>query len=315
MSHPVKLAVLLVLIFATANVHAQEYGEWNQYENDAFSLAYPITWELTETDELITLKYEDYALNILLGDPQIGLPAGNFERRKLIGPYGIPVDVLVYEGKVKQVLYARVQGRDDTRLALLLTAQNEADIAYEDIMIPAAIVAEADQIVSSLRLHAVQQPADVIIMPFFSGAYNPIDAWQTYTHLTEPFGFRYPPTWTLQEDTGRIVLLHEDVTFTIIYASSTDQPPLVNPDLWNSDQLESRAAIYGLHQAIQSELVAPQADGTAAGVIYYPILTPDNHFVMWADGDSRLDPTTIDEIDLIISTFKTRLPQPNQSSN
>jgi hypothetical protein len=303
MSHLIRLTLLL--LFSAASVCAQDAGRWPHYENDDFSLSYPNTWELTEENRLIKLSYADYALNILRDELRIGLPAGDFERRKLIGAYGIPVDVLVYDGKIKQVLYGRLEG-PGTMLSIVLAAPQGADIAYEDITIPPSVVEEANQIVSTLRLHAVQQPADVMVVPFFSGEHNPIDAWQTYAHPTEPFAFRYPPGWTLQEEAGRIVLVRDRVRFTIAYAPSTAQPPMVNPQLWNSEHLEVRASIYGLHQAVQSEVVDPQADGTAVGVIYHPILTPDNHFVLWVSGEPLLNPATMDKVDLIISTFKTR---------
>jgi hypothetical protein len=44
-------------------------------------------------------------------------------------------------------------------------------------------------------------------------------------------------------------------------------------------------------------------------------MTPDNHFVMWISADSGLDAAIMDEVDLIISTFKTRLAQQDTGSN
>lgn len=305
MSHLIRFVSLLLLLCAVTGVYAQDSGEWQLYENVDFSLAYPATWELTETDQLVELSTGDYALNILREDLRLGLPAGDFERRKFIGQYGIPVDALVYDGKTKQVLYARLEG-PNTILSIVLAVQERPDIAYEDIAIPRAVVEEASHIVSTLRLHAVQQPSDIRVVPFFSGEHNPIDAWQTYSHPTEPFGFRYPASWTLAEEAGHIILARDDVRFVIAYRPSYSQTPSVNSDLWNNDHREERPAIYGLHQAIPSQALNPLADGTAAGVAYEPIMTPDNYFVMWISADTRLDTITMDEVDLIISTFKTR---------
>ncbi len=215
--------------------------------------------------------------------------------------------MLIYAGKIKQVLYARLEGPGIT-VSIVLDESQGQEITYEDIEIPVSVLEEANFIVSTLRLKAVQQPADVTVAPLFSGEYNPIDAWQTYLHPTEPFAFRYPPTWTLQEETTRIVLTHDGVRFVIAYGPINAQPPLVSPELWNNNNQEARVPIYGLHQAISSQAVDPQTDGTAAGVIYEPTLTPDNHFVMWVSAETRFDTTTMDEVDLIISTFKTRLP-------
>lgn len=310
-----RLVTGLLVLVSAASAHAQESSEWLAYENDDLSLAYPNTWKLTETERRITLSHEDFALEIFRDDLPMGLPAGDFERRKLIGPYGIPVDLLVYEGSIKQVLYARLERPDGTTVSLVLAVQSEPGAAYEDITIPLAVVDQASQIVSTLRLRAVQQPADMVVRPFFSGAHDPIDTWQTYSHPTEPFGFRYPGTWTLQEEAGRILLVREGARFTIVYAPITAQPPSVNPDLGNSDRLAVRASIHGLHQAIWSEVAGLQADGTAEGVIYDPVLTPDNHFVMWVNGDPLLDTATMDEVDLIISTFKTRPFHQSTQSN
>jgi hypothetical protein len=298
--------VLLLLLITGVTVFAQAPGEWRYYENDRFSLAYPNSWELSEADRIITLSYEGYTLSLLQGELRSGLPAGDFERRKLIGPYGIPVDLLIYDGRIKQVLYARLEGPGVT-LSIILDGPPGQDSACEDLAIPPSVVDEASQIVSSLRLTAVQQPSDVRVAPFFSGEINPIDTWQTYSHPTEPFGFRYPLTWTLQEEAGRLVLVRDGVSFVIAYSPIGTPPPMFAPELWNKGNLEARVPIYGLHQAIPSQAIDPQADGSAAGVIYEPILTPDDQFVMWVSADTRLDTATMDEIDMVISTFKTRL--------
>lgn len=306
MSHLMRLVMLLLLSLPTAAaVCAQDSGEWRTYEHDDFSLAYPSSWELTVTARLVTLTYADTALTILRGELRSGLPAGDFERRKLIGPYGIPVDLLVYEGKIKQVLYARLEG-PETTLSLVLDGLYGQGVAYEDLAIPLSVVEQASHIVSSLRLNAVQQPSDVAVMPFFSGEINPVDTWQAYSHPTELFGFRYPATWTLQEEAGRLSLTRDGISLSIAYSAIDTPPPQFDPELWTRSNLAPRVPIYGLHQAIPSQAVDPQTDGTAAGVIYEPVLTPDNHFVMWVSADTWLDTTTMDEIDMIISTFKTR---------
>lgn len=312
MSHLMRLVMLLLSLSTAAAVCAQDSGEWRYHENDDFSLAYPSSWELTDTDRLVTLSYEGYTLSFLRGEMRLGLPAGDFERRKLIGPYGIPVDLLVYEGKIKQVLYARLEG-PETTLSIVLDGPYGQDVAYEDIAIPLSVVEQASHIVSSLRLTAVQQPADVRVAPFFSGEINPVDSWQTYSHPTEPFGFRYPATWALQEEAERLILMRDRISFNIAYSAIGAQPPQFDPELWTRSNLEPRVPIYGLHQAIPSQAVDPQADGTAAGVIYEPVLTPDNHFVLWVSADTPLDTATMDEIDMIISTFKTRPFQFQQS--
>jgi hypothetical protein len=307
MSKFVSIGTVLLLLTTGVSVFAQAPGEWSWQDMGGFSLAYPNTWELVQFEGLTQLRYTSYALNIHTREVQMGLPAGDFERHKFIGRYGIPVDLLVYQGGIKEVLYGRVQGPDVT-LIIVLASLTESDVAYEDIAIPPDVVDQANRIVGTLTLNDADM-ANVSITPLFSGEVNPIDTWQTYSHPTEPFGFRYPSTWTLQEEVGRLALVRDGVSFVIAYNPIGTQTPMFDPELWNSGNLETRVPIYGLHQAIPSQAVDLQNDGSAAGVIYEPILTPDNQFVMWVSADTRLDTTTMDEIDMMISTFKTRLPE------
>jgi hypothetical protein len=308
MSHLVRLVIVVAVCCGAASVFAQEPGEWQWYEADDFSLGYPGSWALVETEHFLQLRYADYALNIEIGRSYMGLSAGEFERTRFIGQYGIPVDLLVYEDAIKSVFYGRLLGTGPM-LTIVLASMAGQDVAYEDIAIPPFVVDEANRIVATLTFHDVQQPGDVTVMPIFSGARNPIDTWDTYSHPTEPFAFRYPSSWALQEEDGRIMLARDGVSFTIAYAPVSDPPPTVDPGLWNSGPLDVRVPIHGLHQAIPSQAIDLQADGTAAGVIYEPVLTPDNHFIFWVSAEIRLAAATINEIDLIISTFKTRLPQ------
>ncbi len=74
MSHLVQLVLLLLFLLSTVSVYGQTTGEWLFYENDAFSLAYPDDWEIHETDSSLTLSYESYTLNILLGELRMGYP-------------------------------------------------------------------------------------------------------------------------------------------------------------------------------------------------------------------------------------------------
>ena len=301
---PTLILLIVLALTSVAGVFAQDP---NQYESDTMSFAYPDHWQLTESTDLVQLQYDDYRLNLFLGDMPMGLSAGEFSRQKLIGQYALPVDVLTYDAKVKQVMYGRLQSAITTPVTIILDA--DPSLMYDDVDIPQPIIDEANLIVSSLSLHDVEAN-EVDVMAFFSGENDPIDAWQSYDHASEPFGFRYPATWTLQETDGQIILSNGNTEFTIAYASIDAEAPVVNPELLLSDNIAPRAAIYGMFQAIPSDLIDSQEDVVAA-VVYQSVSTPDNHFTMWitTTDNSLLDTATINEVDSIINTFKTRPPQ------
>lgn len=301
------VSIVLLIVLALTSITAVFAQDPNQYESDTFSFAYPDNWQLTESVDLVQLQYDDYRLNLFIGDMPMGLSAGEFSRQKLIGQYALPVDVLTYDSKIKQVMYGRLQSPVTTPLTIILDAN--PNLLYDDVDIPQAIIDEANLIVSSLSLHDVDAN-EVDVMSFFSGENDPINAWQSYDHASEPFGFRYPATWILQETDAQIILSNANAQFTITYASIDAEAPIVNPELLLSDNIEPRAAIYGMFQAIPSNSIDPQEDGVAA-VVYQSVSTPDNHFTMWitTTDNSPLDTATINEVDSIINTFKTRPPQ------
>lgn len=303
-----KILVLVVLIASSAVLAlAQENDSLLVYEGEAFSLEYPDHWELSETEELVQLGLEDYVLTIHTTDVHFGLPAGDFERHKRIGRYGIPVDVLIYENRIKQVLYGRLE-TPETMLTIMLGVESDHEVDYDEIDIPQNVVDQASMMISSIVLHNAQ-PDEVVIIPFFDNTYNPIDDWETYTHPSQPFGFRYPPTWSLQESTNRLILSQAEIQFVIAYADIKEERPTVDTELMLSSNLQIRVPVYGMFQAIPSEVVSPVEDGVIA-VIYRPVSTLDNHFVMWVThvDNGLLDWAMLDEIDTIISTFKTRPP-------
>jgi len=307
------LFLLVLLMSSVTGLFAQEDGEHNQYEGEAFSLAYSAQWELSETDERVQLRFEDYVLTIHTTDERMSLPAGEFERRKLIGQYGIPVDALLYEGRVKQVLYGQLQS-PEAILTILLSVETAQNVDYDEIDIPQTVIDEASMIVSSIVFDTVEL-REVVVMPFFSGETNPIDAWQAYMHPSQSFGFRYPDTWTLQESANQITLSRDDVQFIIAYADIEHEPPTVESELMLSSNVQSRVPIYGMFQAIPSQAIDPDEAGAGA-VIYNTVSTADNLFTMWIthNNDDLVDWATIDEADTIISTFQTR-PQSASSSD
>jgi hypothetical protein len=288
-------------------VTAARAQETVMVETDAYALAYPDTWEWVEAEDVTQLTYEDYVLSIISGPVQMGVPAGEFQRRKLIGAYGLAVDLLVYEGKVKQVLYGRLETPDDA-YTIILDAQAGPDVAYDDIDIPAAIVDEASMIIASLTLADVD-PLDVSVMTFFSGETNPLDDWETYFNDMQPFGFLYPDTWTLEETDGLVTLTSDGAQFDIAYAPIGEDEPVADPELFVNSNIGIRVPVYGMFQSIDSTAIDPRDEGPLA-VVYRTVSTPDNAFALWliATGDTRLDVDTMDEVDRIVSTFKTNRP-------
>lgn len=306
------LTLILMLTLGSIGVFAQEMwaGTWEHYETETFSLEFPAHWRPVVRDNLLELIYEGYGLRFYTGEAQMGLPAGDFERRKLIGQYGLPMDVLVYDGLDKAILYGRLS-TPATELTILLEVMPTSDLPYEALDLPAEIAEQANFIISTLTIKDVKA-AEISITPFFSGEENVIDSWQTFTHASEPFGFRYPETWTLSTAPGQVILTRDIVKFIIAFSAADEDPPVADVRLMVISAAVPRVPIYGLHQAIDSQLLSPRKDGAFA-VLYRQVSTPDNHFVMWVSAGGSPEGTvnfaTMDEIDMIISTFKTRPPQ------
>lgn len=300
------LATVCVLIVTGAGVvFAQAPDQTNQYDGDAFSLLYPNGWTINEEENLVQIQLNEYRLNIHTDEILVSLPAGDFERRKLVGEYGIPVDVLIYEAQVKQVLYGRLE-TPEISLTILLDVLADQEIPYEAIAIPHHVIEQANWMVSTIEFLEVEQD-DVTTTPFFTGEDNPIDSWLHYTHPTEPFAFRYADTWTLQETENRIILSRDEVQFVIAYTASDDPQPSIDPELLARSNVGVRPAVYGLFQSIPSQAVEPTEAG-ALGITYTPVSTSDNHFAFWVKHSSTgtVDWEIGDEVDRIINTFQVR---------
>ena len=297
-----------LLLINSIHLFAQETI---MYQTDQLSFNYSDQWQLTESDSEIALSQDEFTLRLLMGEPMSGLPAGEFTRTKFIGQYGLPVDELIYEGKTKQVLYGLVE-TPDLSLTIVLDTQKTTIISsttYEDVEIPRSIIDEASHIVSSLSFTNVE-PREVIVTPFFDGTHHFIDDWKSYFHDDEPFGFRYPDTWTLTEESDRIILANDTAQFTIGFSSLTEDPPPISFNLLIRSSIDIRVPIYGMFQMIESSEISPQGD-RALGVVYQGVTTSKNQFALWVEATSNalLDDKTMDEVDLIISTFKTVPPK------
>ena len=303
-----KMLSLVLLVMSLGGfVMAQEDMEMLTYHGDGFSLAYPARWTLQETPDMLQFQFVNYALNIHTNDLPMSIPAGEFERRKLIGFYGIPVDALVYAGRVKMIGYGRLEavGRS---LTIRLDAQTDQSLSYDDLDIPYPVIEDANLIVSSIRFTS-DAPDDVPVMPFFDGSPDVIDRWLQFMHPTQPFGFRYPDSWVLDTVGNQVVLSRDTVRFVITFAGINEEAPVVPPSLIQDQILQNRAPIYGMFQTIENQFVSSNEYG-ARVIVYNPVSTTDNHFAMWlSHGDGGLiDPATMDEVDMIINTFQTRPP-------
>ncbi len=152
-------SALDIVVEAREEVRADEYPGWARYTNTdyGFSFRYPFIWALEEEPHFVKLRLQTWALVVgyrrATEDPEIlrmGLGAGNTEHRGTVTLLGQerPRVVLVYEGKDKAVLY----GNEPGDLVFLISLLDESRAPYEDIAIPEALQAEADQIVESVEL-------------------------------------------------------------------------------------------------------------------------------------------------------------------
>jgi len=152
-------SALDIVVEAPEEVRADEYPGWARYTNTdyGFSFRYPSIWALEEEPHFVKLSLQTWALVVgyrrATEDAEIlrmGLGAGNTEHRGTVTLLGQerPRVVLVYEGKDKAVLY----GNEPGDLVFLISLLDESRAPYEDIAIPEALQAEADQIVESVEL-------------------------------------------------------------------------------------------------------------------------------------------------------------------
>jgi putative hemolysin len=93
-----------------------------------------------------------------------GMPAGDFEDAGTVTVLGaeIPKEILIYEGKVKNVTYSPFQV-GDLQIFVWLDAEVPQSGDYNDVDIPAEVQAEADGIVASLALTSGETPEVIIL--------------------------------------------------------------------------------------------------------------------------------------------------------
>jgi len=295
------VCIVVLLLLTTMSLSAQETLV---YQTEQFTMDYNDQWELAESDNEIIFSRDTFILRILIDARSTGLPAGDFKRLKFIGQYGLPIDILTYKNKIKQVLYGQLETLENT-YTIILDAPIPDGLTYDDIDIPREIVDDASRIVSSLLFHTIEQ-REVVSTPFFDGQYHQIDTWESYLHPTEKFGFRYPNSWSVTDMPDRVVLDNGLAIFTIGFSTLEGTPPNADVELFLSSSRNIRVPIYAMFQLIESEAITPR-DDKALAVIYQVVTTSDNQFLLWvkATSDSLLDPQIMDEVDLIISTFKT----------
>jgi len=165
-------SALDIVVEALATQPADEYPGWATYANAdyGFSFRYPSTWTLQEEPHFVKLSQQTWALVVgyrrATEDPEIlrtGPGAGDMEHRSTVTFLGQerPRVVLVYEGKDKLVLY----GNEPGDLVFLISLLDDSRADYQDIDIPEALQAEADQIVESFELtparpEVTEEPVD-----------------------------------------------------------------------------------------------------------------------------------------------------------
>ncbi len=313
------------------------YQGWERYFNPTygFSLRYPAeSWVLREDDNSIRLRYEAFTLSIGFRRPDetidlLGvLPAGVRDNRGLV-PFlwdeeqTVTRQVILDQGHVRVVVYVldgetelpavvpRGRGEFETVLVLAIRL-DDTRIGDPGLEIPAAVMAEVDQIVRSIRL---------VTTSAYAIQYQD---WESVNNREYGFTLRYPEGWTPRESANLIRLRRDDLTLTIGYRTPDEALDLLGvlPD----GQWEQRAVLE--FQGNEEWPVARQVllnEGRVRAVTYTYQGRPELPAMIWVErdvyetellftvrlDDTRMDVATIDipeevlvEADLIVASIR-----------
>jgi putative hemolysin len=132
-----------------------------------FSVNPPSTWAIEEHEDYLVFSRPDYKLFAGFqwagDDPKpfrTGMPEGDFVdggNATLLGQ-PLPKQILVFEGKNKVVAYGGRVKVGDLILVFYLDPVQTDTMSYQELDIPAEIIAEADQIIASFALLSGESP-------------------------------------------------------------------------------------------------------------------------------------------------------------
>ena len=181
------------------------------YQNTTYGyeLSYPETWLLTELDRGVALQKDQAQLVIQAWwaneeNPPVrwyGMPAGDLlyrDKGTFLGE-NIPIYYLIYEERIKQVMYneGKVISSGDLQILSYLESQESE---YENINLREEVIAEAKMILESFQvsgLSAPQEKPNSVLCA--TDRQEPPADWRLYQNQRYDFALYHPGSLTVYE--------------------------------------------------------------------------------------------------------------------
>jgi len=310
------IGLLLVVMICTVGIVAAQDNpteDWLTYESDAggYSFMYPDKWTLTDGDAGPQLTQDGYMLtfftDLYFDETPLtvgGLPAGDVCRLDVIvSAYRLSAYAVMNDEKTVSVFYDSV-ATDNARVLIQL------DVSGRATTLPTDIIRNTHMVVSTLQIDGMHFD-DVQTQPLIAPSGDVRDTWIEYLHPTEPFGFLYPPEWTLTAEADRLILEKDSASLVFVYAAVQVLPDGeldVHAELPPGERRE-RSTISAFHTELDSWGTYLQGESAPHAIVYAHAMTADHVFAVWLTSDTPLSAMTIETADLILTTFKTRPPE------
>lgn len=181
------------------------------YQNSTYGyqFSYPENWQVAEIDQGVELWRDDARLVIQAWwaseeEPAVrwyGMPAGDVlyrDKQSFLGEI-IPIHYLIYEEKIKQVLYNDGKTITAGDLEILLYLESTGS-EYESIELPESTLAEAKMILESFQvsgLSAPQEKPNSVLCA--TDRQEPPADWRLYQNERYDFFLYYPGALTISE--------------------------------------------------------------------------------------------------------------------
>lgn len=223
-------------------VEPSPFPERQVYTNSEYGLQfdYPVTWTISEADHGVLVRKGARQLTIRYrwdtelappGFNRSGLPAGDLLYRDKVVVFGevFPVEFLVYEDRVKMVLYNEGDVMESERLQLRVVLE-DLNTAYEGIDISPETIQEANRILESLRRTPVASTPPARAEGYCAGEVDsPPGGWKKYRNEDYGFYFSYPEAVQVIEMGHLIMVRDGDLTMQIKYRGADEPIPMTGP--------------------------------------------------------------------------------------
>ena len=285
---------------STKRIQIEEYG---------FSILPPDFVEIRELDNLLLFEWDGYQLKVGYRRPEelitpLGEPApeGRYLPDTPLEFFSgtLPKERLVEGDQIKLVQYYPFQ-ISDLQFFIQLRAVTKD---YEKVNIPAEVIAQADEMIVTLRLAGHPAPRVEVLRGTQS---NPdAEGWASYQNQAYGFGIRYPADWQLDDANLHYLQLQKDgAGLHLGFRRPGETTPLVGTGA-PAGELVPREPVMILGEARSSQALV--AEGNTIAIFYEPIYTPGLEIGIRGDQiephREELSPALIREMNQIATTLE-----------